>query len=163
MPQKQNSLNDLSSYRGVWVFAEVIGENGAVKNRPVSLELLTKGRELANELGEKLCAVIIGADNSSLYAELSAYGTDIIYSVENPAYADYNTAAYANAVITLIKKYKPSIVLYPSTFLGRDLAPRIAAEIHTGLTADCTALSIKNGNLVQTRPAFGGNIMADIL
>jgi electron transfer flavoprotein alpha subunit len=163
MPQKQAASNDLNAYKGVWVFAEVISDKNVLKNRPVSLELLTKGRELANELGEKLCAIIIGGNNSSLYAELSAYGTDIIYSVEHQQYAGYNTAAYANAIIALIKKYKPSAVLYPSTFIGRDLAPRVAAEIHTGLTADCTGLSIKNGNLVQTRPAIGGNIMADIL
>lgn len=154
---------DLASYKGVWVFVEVINEKNILKNRPVSLELLTKGRELANQLNEKLCAVIIGANNSALYAELSAYGADIIYSIENPAYIDYNTAAYANAMITLIKKYKPGMVLYPSTYIGRDLAPSIAAQIHVGLTADCTGLSIKDGNLVQTRPAFGGNIMADIL
>ena len=158
-PQKAAANANLSSYKGVWVFAE-IADN---KNRPVSLELLTKGRELADQLGEKLCVVIVGANNSGLYAELSAYGADIIYSVEGPAYADYNTAAYANAVITLVSKYKPSMILYPSTYIGRDLAPRVAAQLHVGLTADCTGLSIKDGNLVQTRPAFGGNIMADIL
>jgi len=163
MPQKAAVNTDLASYKGVWVFAEVISDKGVLKNRPVSLELLTKGRELANELGEKLCAVIIGGNNSALYAELSAYGTDIIYSVEGPAYTDYNTAAYTNAMVALIAKYKPSMVLYPSTYVGRDLSPRVAAQIHVGLTADCTGLSIKNGNLVQTRPAFGGNIMADIL
>ena len=150
---------DLAQYKGVWVFAEIIDG----KNRPVSLELLTKGRELANELGEKLCAVIIGGNNSALYAELSAYGADIIYSIEGSAYGDYNTAAYTNAMVTLIAKYKPGMILYPSTYIGRDLSPRVAAQIHVGLTADCTGLSIKDGNLVQTRPAFGGNIMADIL
>lgn len=163
MPQKAAVSADLSAFKGVWVFVETISEKGALKNRPVSLELLTKGRELANELKEELCAVIIGGSNSSLYAELSAYGTDKIYSVEGAGYTDYNTAAYSHAMIELIKKYQPSIVLYPSTYVGRDLAPRVAAEIHVGLTADCTGLSIKNGNLVQTRPAFGGNIMADIL
>ncbi|MDR0953425.1 MAG: electron transfer flavoprotein subunit alpha [Elusimicrobiota bacterium] len=163
MPQTAAASADISSYKGVWVFVEVIEEKGALKNRPVSLELLTKGRELATELKEELCAVIIGGNNSALYAELSAYGADKIYSVEGPAYTDYNTAAYANAMIALINKYKPSIVLYPSTYTGRDLAPRIAAQIHVGLTADCTGLSIKGQNLVQTRPAFGGNIMADIL
>ena len=163
MPQKAAVSADLASYKGVWVFVEVIEEKGALKNRPVSLELLTKGRELADQLGEKLCAVVIGANNSALYAELSAYGADIIYSIEAPAYTDYNTAAYTNAMVVLIAKYKPSMILYPSTYAGRDLAPRVAAQIHVGLTADCTGLSIKNGNLVQTRPAFGGNIMADIL
>ena len=82
--------------------------------------------------------------------------------MEGIGYGDYNTEAYAHAMITLINKYKPSVVLFPSTYAGRDLSPRIAAELHVGLTADCTALSVKDGNLIQTRPAFGGNIMADI-
>jgi electron transfer flavoprotein alpha subunit len=107
--------------------------------------------------------VLIGGNNPALYAELSSYGAAKIYSVEGVGYKDYNTAAYSRAMVTLIQKYKPAMVLYPSTYVGRDLAPRVAAEIHVGLTADCTGLSVKNGNLVQTRPAFGGNIMADIL
>ncbi|MDT9150988.1 hypothetical protein RSW37_24985, partial [Escherichia coli] len=75
----------------------------------------------------------------------------------------YNTDVFSTAMTALISKHKPSIVLYPSTYIGRDLAPKIASELYVGLTADCTGLSIKNGNLLQTRPAFGGNIMADIL
>lgn len=153
---------DLSAYKGVWVFVELLAEKGIIKPRSVSLELLTKGRELANQLGEELCAVIIGKTNSIYFAEISAYGTDKIYNVEGIGYGDYNTEAYAHAMITLINKYKPSVVLFPSTYAGRDLSPRIAAELHVGLTADCTALSVKDGNLIQTRPAFGGNIMADI-
>lgn len=163
MPAKTAEVKDLSAYKGVWVFVELLNEKGVLKPRSVSLELLSKGRELANELGEELCAVVIGASNSGYFSELSSYGADKIYNVEGIGYSDYNTEAYANALIILINKYKPSIVLYPSTYQGRDLSPRIAAEIFVGLTADCTGLSIKNGNLVQTRPAFGGNIMADIL
>ena len=96
------------------------------------------------------------------FPELSTYGTDKIYAVNSPSYQQYNTLAYANALVTLIKKYKPSVVLFPSTYVGRDLSPRISSELFVGLTADCTGLSIKDGNLIQTRPAFGGNIMADI-
>ncbi len=158
-PQTQAAAKDLSAYKGVWVFVELLDG----KPRNVSLELLTKGRELAAQLGEEVCAVVIGGANSGYFAELSAYGANKIYNVEGPAYKDYNTDAYANAMIKLIEKYKPSVVLYPSTYQGRDLSPRISAEIFVGLTADCTGLSIKEGNLVQTRPAFGGNIMADIL
>lgn len=153
---------DLSAYKGVWVFVE-IGDNGRTQFvRPVGYELLSKGRELANQLGEELCAVLIGNQVEAYFPELSTYGTDKIYAVNSPAYQQYNTLAYANALVTLIKKYNPSVVLFPSTYVGRDLSPRISSELFVGLTADCTGLSIKEGNLIQTRPAFGGNIMADI-
>ena len=162
LPQNGAAKKDLSAYKGVWVFIE-ISDNGQTQSvRPVGFELLSKGRELANQLGEELCAVIIGNNLQPYFAELSQYGTDKIYAVEGPAYARYNTAAYANAMVTLIKKYLPSVVLYPSTYIGRDLSPRISSELFVGLTADCTGLSVKDGNLIQTRPAFGGNIMADI-
>ncbi|ACC99032.1 Electron transfer flavoprotein alpha subunit [Elusimicrobium minutum Pei191] len=164
MPSQTAVKADITAYKGVWVFMEVIEDKGVCKIRPVGYELLTKGRELANTLGEELCAVVIGSDMQSGFAEISSYGADKIYSVNAPGYKDYNTDAYASAMINLINKYKPSIVLYPSTFIGRDLSPRVAAEIHVGLTADCTGLSVNaDRNLVQTRPAFGGNIMADIL
>ena len=153
---------DLPAYKGVWVFIEISDDGKNQKVRPVGFELLSKGRELADQLGEELCAVIIGDNVPQYYAELSQYGTDKIYAVNGPEYHSYNTAAYANAMVTLIKKYNPSVVLYPSTFIGRDLSPRISSELFVGLTADCTGLSIKDGNLIQTRPAFGGNIMADI-
>ncbi|MBO7238146.1 MAG: 4Fe-4S binding protein, partial [Elusimicrobiaceae bacterium] len=129
---------DLSAYKGVWVFAEVTDDGKSQKIRPVSLELLTKGRELADQLGQELCAVILGQGIVKFMAELSSYGADKIYAVNGPAYREYNTAAYAHAMGTLIKKYNPAAVLFPSTFVGRDLAPRLAAELFTGLTADCT-------------------------
>ena len=153
---------DLSAYKGVWAFIE-ISDNGVEQSvRPVGFELLSKGRELADQLGEELCAVVIGDNVQNYFADLSAYGADKIYAVNSPAYHDYNTLAYANAMVTLIKKYNPSVVLYPSTYIGRDLSPRISSELFVGLTADCTGLSIQDGLLIQTRPAFGGNIMADI-
>lgn len=162
LPASGAVKKDLSAYKGVWVFME-ISDNGQTQQvRPVGYELLSKGRELANQVGEELSAVIIGQGVEAYYAEISQYGADKIYSVSGPAYARYNTAAYANALSTLIKKYNPSVVLFPSTYIGRDLSPRIAAELFVGLTADCTGLAIKDGNLIQTRPAFGGNIMADI-
>lgn len=163
LPPKTEEVKDLSSYKDIWVFVEIINAKGTLKPRAVSLELLTKGRQLAAELGQNLCAVIIGSNNAAQFAELSSYGANKIYSVDAAGYAQYNTEAYAVALVELIKKYKPAVVLYPSTYIGRDLSPRIAAEMSAGLTADCTALSVKEGNLVQTRPAFGGNIMADII
>lgn len=162
LPATTTAKKDLSAYKGVWVFVE-IGDNGRMQFiRPVGYELLSKGRELANELGEELCAVLIGNQVQAYFPEISQYGTDKIYAVNSPAYQQYNTIAYANAMITLIKKYNPSVVLFPSTYVGRDLSPRISSELFVGLTADCTGLSIKEGNLIQTRPAFGGNILADI-
>lgn len=157
-----NAKPDLSAYKGVWAFIEISDDGNTQKVRPVGFELLSKGRELADQLGEELCAVIIGDNVQQYFAELSQYGTDKIYAVSGPEYRDYNTAAYANAMVQLIKKYKPSVVLYPSTYIGRDLSPRISSELFVGLTADCTGLSIADGLLIQTRPAFGGNIMADI-
>ena len=162
LPAATAAKKDLSAYKGIWVFVE-IGTNGITQQvRSVSYELLSKGRELANQVGEELCAVVMGSNIQPFFAEISQYGADKIYAVEGPAYAHYNTAAYGNALITLVKKYSPSVVLFPSTYVGRDLSPRIAAELFVGLTADCTGLAIKEGNLIQTRPAFGGNIMADI-
>ena len=153
---------DISAYKGVWVFIEISDDGHTQKVRPVGFELLSKGRELADQLGEELCAVVIGEDVENYALELSQYGTDKIYAVSSPAYHTYNTLAYANAMVTLIKKYTPSAVLFPSTYIGRDLSPRISSELFVGLTADCTNLSVKEGNLIQTRPAFGGNILADI-
>lgn len=162
LPASGAAKKDLSAYKGIWVFVE-IGQNASTQHvRSVGFELLSKGRELANQVGEELCAVVIGNNIQPFFAEISQYGADKIYAVESPAYAQYNTAAYANAMITLVKKYNPSVVLFPSTYVGRDLSPRMAAELFVGLTADCTGLAIKEGNLIQTRPAFGGNIMADI-
>jgi len=162
LPATTAAKKDLSAYKGIWVFIE-IGDDGKTQSvRPVGFELLSKGREIANQLGEELGAVIIGNNIPRYYAELSQYGTDKIYAVNGAGYQHYNTLAYANALITLIKKYNPSVVLFPSTYVGRDLSPRISSELFVGLTADCTGLSVKEGNLIQTRPAFGGNIMADI-
>ncbi|MBR2504578.1 MAG: electron transfer flavoprotein subunit alpha [Elusimicrobiaceae bacterium] len=162
LPTAGAEKKDLSAYKGVWAFIEIADDGKEQKVRPVGFELLSKGRELADQLGEELAAVVIGEGVEKYFAELSSYGADKIYAVSSPAYRDYNTAAYANAMISLIKKYNPSIVLYPSTYIGRDLSPRISSELFVGLTADCTGLSIADGLLIQTRPAFGGNIMADI-
>jgi len=163
---RKDVMADLSGYKGVWIFTELmdIGRADGVKQvRPVTHELLSAGRRLADELGEPLCAVLLGSNVEHLCDELASFGADKVYLVDNPELKEYNTDVYSTVLVSLINKHKPSIVLYPSTYIGRDIAPRIATELYVGLTADCTGLSIKDGHLLQTRPAFGGNIMADIM
>jgi electron transfer flavoprotein alpha subunit len=151
---------DLSEYRGVWVYAEQ--SDGKLKS--VTLELLSEGRKLADKLGEELAAVLVGKDVSHLTNILIAQGADKVYLVEHELLERYNSDAYTAMLTAVISKYKPSIVLYGATLNGRDLAPRIAARLRVGLTADCTGLDITEDKLLlQTRPAFGGNIMASIL
>jgi len=150
---------DLSDYKNVWFFVELREE----EIKKVSLELASKAREIADTLKEKVGAVILGEKVKHLCDEIASYGVDIIYIAENENLKVYNTSTYNSILTGLILKYKPNIVLFPATHLGRDLAPRVAATLEVGLTADCTGLSIKDGLLLQTRPAFGGNIMADII
>jgi electron transfer flavoprotein alpha subunit len=151
---------DLSKFTGVWVFAEV-SDDSTIRN--VTFELLTKGAELAKELNQELLAVILGHNIEHLSKELAAYGASKVIMVEHELLGQYNTDAFSNVIVGLISKYNPNILLFPATHLGRDLAPRVAATLELGLTADCTGLSISDGLLLQTRPAFGGNIMADII
>jgi electron transfer flavoprotein alpha subunit len=165
---RKEASADLSAYRGVWVFAELMDNHhartkGTKTLRPVTHELLSCGRRLADELGEELCAVLMGHGVENLADSLAACGADKVYLADHEALKEYTTDAAATALVAMITKYKPSIVLYPSTYIGRDIAPRVASELYVGLTADCTGLAIKNGNLLQSRPAFGGNIMADII
>lgn len=149
-----------AEYRGVWVVAE--HEGGRLKN--VSSELLGVGGRLAEKLGEELSAVLVGHDVAELTRQLGAYGAEKVYLVEHKLLEPYTTDAYTDVLAAVIARYKPSIVLFGATANGRDLAPRAAARLRVGLTADCTGLEIdKEGRLVQIRPAFGGNIMASII
>ncbi|MFH0777306.1 MAG: FAD-binding protein [Candidatus Eisenbacteria bacterium] len=152
---------DLSDYKDVWVVVEH-GKNGVSH---VALELLGKGRELADALGNRLGAVILGDGVSHLCDEVFSYGADVAYLVQNPVLRTYRTDPYVEATSLLIRKHKPAVVLLGATTTGRDFAGALATEIGTGLTADCTGLEIEpdGKNLLQTRPAFGGNIMAQIL
>ena len=150
---------DLTAYKDVWVFAEV--GDGCAKG--VSFELLGKASELAADLGQHVCAVILGHDVRKYSDTLAENGAGKVFVADHELLGHYNTDTFSTVISGMIMKYKPNIVLFPATKLGRDLAPRIAATIGLGLTADCTGLSIKDGMLLQTRPAFGGNIMADIL
>ncbi len=147
--------------RGVWVFAEQ--RRGAPAS--VVYELLGEGRKLALDLGEELGAVILGHGLDRAARELIAHGADTVYVVDDPALADFQDEPYAQIVTDLVKQYKPSIFLLGATAIGRSLAPRVAARLGTGLTADCTGLAIDEEKrlLLQTRPAFGGNVMATIL
>lgn len=158
---RKDASEDLSSFKGVWVFVETCQDGRRV--RDVTHELLSIGKKLKDELKEELCAILLGNDAAGLCDELASYGADKIYLVENPRLDVYNTDVFSTVITALITRHKPSIMLYPATITGRDLAPRVAGAIGAGLTADCTGLAIKDGLLLQTRPAFGGNIMADIL
>jgi electron transfer flavoprotein alpha subunit len=130
----------------------------------VSLELLCKGREIADKLNEKLTAVLLGYEVEKLGKTISAYGSDETLVVDNILLKNYTTDAYAKVMCDIINDRKPEVVFIGATYIGRDLGPRIAAKLKTGLTADCTALDVdeETGNLLMTRPAFGGNLMATI-
>jgi electron transfer flavoprotein alpha subunit len=150
-----------SDHRGIWVVAEQRG--GELHG--VSFELLGKGRDLASVLGVPLSAVLLGDGVLGLAPELVARGADTVYVVDHPSLAHYLDEPYANAVSSLIKKHRPEIVITGATSIGRSLIPRVAIQVRAGLTADCTGLAIDEGEglLLQTRPAFGGNIMATII
>lgn len=153
--------DDITSWRGVWVFVEQSDGNA----HPVSWELLGVGRTLAQDLNVELAAFILGSKVRTLAEEAFAYQADKVYLIDDPLLAQYRTETYLCGTLSLIRRYKPEIVLMGATGLGRDLAGAVATELKTGLTADCTGLSIdkKRRLLEQTRPAFGGNIMATIL
>jgi electron transfer flavoprotein alpha subunit len=150
----------LREYKGVWVFVE----HNEGKPAEVSWELLGVGADLAKARNVELCSIVVGEKVEHLCAEAFAYGASKVYLVDDPVFHYYRTESYYKAFCYLIEKYKPEIVLIGATGLGRDLAGAIATSLQTGLTADCTGLSIDDkGFLLQTRPAFGGNIMATIL
>ncbi len=152
---------DLSAYRGVWVFAE----QREGKLMQVAVELLGEGRKLAEEVGCELCAVLCGSGVEDLSGELFEYGADKVYYADAPELAQYTTDAYTKAIYEAITTYKPEIVLLGATHIGRDLGPCLAVRCNTGLTADCTRLEInrETKGIMQTRPAFGGNLMATIV
>lgn len=176
---------DLSAYKDVWVFTEQ--RNGKFMN--VALEILGEGYRISREIGNdtKVCAVLVGGKVDHLVDELYACGADLVYLASDPLLENYTTDGYTKVITDAIRKYKPEIVLFGATHIGRDLAPRIAARLDTGLTADCTRLDINTGNYIdylekyttmstdgmdrndgdknlkQTRPAFGGNLMATIV
>ena len=155
---KKASLGD---FKGIWVFAEQ--HHGKVQE--VAYELLSTGRRLANERGCELAAVVLGHEVADSASHLIAAGADKVYIVDQPDLAEYEANVYTDALNQLIAKYKPEVILAGATAVGRAFFAKVAVRARTGLTADCTALSIdKESHLLhQTRPAFGGNIMATIM
>lgn len=174
---------DIDAFKGVWVFCEQ--RQGALM--PTDFELISEGRKLADDLGVELCGVLLGDKVEGIAKELGGYGADRVILCESPLLADYTTDAYTKVICDLVEERKPEILLIGATNIGRDLGPRCAARLHTGLTADCTHLTVntekyveflkKNStidtskmkinpeetNLKMTRPAFGGHLMATII
>lgn len=176
---------DLSAYKDVWVFAEQ--RNGKLMN--VALELIGEGRRLAKEISDdtKVCALLVGDGIDHLEQECYEYGAEKVIMIQDPLLKNYTTDGYTKVIVDAAEEFKPELVIYGATHIGRDLAPRVAARLNTGLTADCTRLDIKvssyidyaNNNttldtstldpndpstgIKQTRPAFGGNLMATII
>lgn len=161
LPEREISgIKNLDDYRGVWVFVQ--RDRGTIHH--VALELVYEGRKLADQLDTELCCMVLGESVQDSIDELSHYAVDRIYAVEHPVLSNYRTMPYVESASSLIRKYRPEIVLIGATSTGRDLAGSLATELGTGLTADCTGLDIEieTRSLLQTRPAFGGNIMATI-
>lgn len=158
---KVNRNINLVDWKGVWV----ITEQRFGKTLNVSLELMGEGRKLSNKLNTELTAVVVGSNLDSEVEILSYYGADNVIYIEHDLLNDYNTDAYTKVISELILERKPEAVLVGATTIGRDLAPRVAGRVGTGLTADCTKLDIHedDNKLLQTRPAFGGNLMATII
>ncbi len=147
-------------YRNLWVYVET--EENEAKN--VGYELINPGRGLADKMGQKLVAVVIGGKVDDIAQKAIDYGADEAIVVEGDEYYEYSSDAFGTALDSLIMKYKPAAVLIGATNNGRDLGPKVACDMQTGLTADCTGLEfdVEGGNMVWTRPAFGGNLMAMI-
>ena len=163
--------NNIEEYKGVYVFAQQVDNEVS----GIALELLGKGKELAEKLETEVTAVLIGYKVKDLADKLAEYGADKVILVDDPELEVYRTEPYAHALASVINKYKPEIVLVGATAIGRDLGPTVSARVATGLTADCTVLEIgdfplvavpgqeqKHNQLLMTRPAFGGNTIATI-
>ena len=153
---------NITDYKGVWVFAEQ--RDGELQK--VALELLGKGRAIADKLGVKLTALLLGHKNiEAMTNELGAFGADEVLVCDHELLTHYTTDGYAKVIADVVNIKKPEIIFIGATFIGRDLGPRVSGRLSTGLTADCTSLDIdpENNNLLMTRPAFGGNLMATIV
>lgn len=162
VPEVERTQDDRAAQaRGVWVYAEVRG--GQMPE--VVAELLGQGQRLAEQLGVEVGAVVLGHGLNGLAGELFALGADVVYAADDPRLADFNDDIYCKVLTRLIAEYKPEVLLAGATSVGRSMIPRVATAAATGLTADCTGLAIDPDKrlLLQTRPAFGGNIMATIV
>ena len=162
--RKQASPQELAQYQGVYVWAECELKGERLLPKRVVYELLSQGRRLADQLGQDLVAVALGDERLAGLESLCAGGADRVLACRHQLLGQYSTDGFTNVLSAVIAGRKPAVLLYGATPNGRDLAPRIAARLRLGLTADCTGLDIdEQGQLVQTRPAFGGNIMASII
>ncbi|MGC8786896.1 MAG: FAD-binding protein [Anaerolineae bacterium] len=162
LPERlEAAAEGLEAYQGVWVWIEQF-EGEACS---ISWEMVGKGRELANQRGTILTACVLGHNVEHIAKQAVAYGADRVFWVDDPTLAVYRTQPYANVLVELVRQYKPEIFILGASSRGRDLAGSVATELYTGLTADCTGLDIdpETNLLRQTRPAFGGNIMATII
>ena len=148
---------DINQYKDIWVFAE----QRQGKITPVVIELLGEGRKLADTKGIKLNAILLGKDVNGLAEELIAYGAETVYVADDPLLENFTTDGYTKVIVDAVNEIKPEIVLIGATNIGRDLAPRIASRLNTGLTK--LEIDPEDGKIKQTRPAFGGNIMATII
>jgi electron transfer flavoprotein alpha subunit len=162
--RRQASAEELSQYKGVFIWAECEPRGEMVAPKKVAYEILAQGRRLADQLGERLSAVILGDSRLSEMENLCYRGADRVLCCRHDLLERYTSDGFTSVISAVIAKEKPSVFLYGATPNGRDLAPRVAARMRLGLTADCTELGIdEHGQLIQTRPAFGGNIMATII
>ena len=161
MPEREIGTKvNVNDFSNVWVFVQM--DHDGIHH--VSLELVGEGRKLANELETELCCMVIGDNAEGVASELAHYEIDKIFAIDHPVLKEYRTQPYVEAAAKLIREYKPEIFLIGASSTGRDFAGGLATELETGLTADCTGLGIEveTRSLLQTRPAFGGNIMATI-
>jgi len=160
MKEKASTGIDLKAFKDVWVFAEQ--HEGEIQS--ITFELLGEGRKLADSLGMKLCAVMLGSNIQDKAQALISRGADKVYMVDRPELVHFQDESYGNVLIELVNRHKPNVFLCGASTIGRSLVSRVAVKVNAGLTADCTELAIdpKTLNLLQTRPAFGGNIMATI-
>jgi electron transfer flavoprotein alpha subunit/NAD-dependent dihydropyrimidine dehydrogenase PreA subunit len=161
LPERGEGVSDLDAYKGVWVWVEQFNDVAG----SISWEMMGQGRKIADSLGTTLTACVLGYDAEAIAHQAITYGADRVFLVDAPALAVYRTKPYAKQLSDLVRQYKPEIFLLGASARGRDLAGAIATQVHTGLTADCTGLEIdpETKLLRQTRPAFGGNIMATII
>jgi electron transfer flavoprotein alpha subunit len=178
---------DIAAFKNVWVFCE----QRQGKMMPTTFELISEGRKLADELGVELCGILLGDDVDGIAGELGGYGADKVYVYNSPLLKNYTTDGYSKIIVDAVEEFKPEVMLFGASNIGRDLAPRCAARLHTGLCADCTHLDIDleeykqflrtgssldvdsmnfdsrlfdvHSNLKMTRPAFGGHLMATIV
>ncbi len=161
LPAVKAAEVDLSAYQGVWVWVEQFqGEAGSI-----SWEMMGQGRKIADQLGAQLTACLLGEGVEDIARQAIYYGADRVFLVDDPTLGVYRTDPYAATLVSLVQRYKPEIFLLGASSRGRDLAGAVATQLYTGLTADCTGLDIdpETRLLRQTRPAFGGNVMATII